>query len=126
MAAYFGLSEDENETCTLIIMSGFGGQYPNGIFEEATRGVGNHNPCTLAEFKQQCRSEVENWEYSYSVEDLAAIQATTSSLQIDAERNLKELGFIQNGPFESKKYNGISKLSVWVMSVADFLEAIKE
>ncbi len=127
MSADHSLTEDENRTCTLAILGGFGGKYSLGEYGD-TFPNGVDNEVSLEDFKARCRHQVIklNKYADYPLKDLAIVMATTSSLQVYGEKNLKALGFVQSGPFASKKYNGVSNVSVWLMPAADFVEAIKE
>lgn len=133
----FGYS---NHTCTLLRFCNFGGPTPEGPFEYGI-DAGTEKYDTLDKFKTALRSGVKRFDGGnrdegedsdyydwgdYKVADMGAVYCTTSSLQEKTESYLRYLGFTQNGPFESKKYEQApSHMSLWTIPVDKFLEAIK-
>lgn len=121
------LMDDENGCCTAPILRGLDTiNYDNVIY---------HYMKDLASFKQRLRELVVLFNdvgeecgssYEEPFENLAFVQATTSSRQKEAEEYFLEMGFQRMGPYPSKKYAGTSVVSMWVIPVDQFLKAIAE
>lgn len=84
----------------------------------------------IADFKAQCRELVKNFDNGGqgirpTLATMALVYASTSSLQEDAERILRELGFTASPTYSSTKYKGLSKITVWTISAPEFIRAIK-
>ncbi len=130
--------EDTNtSTCTRLFLRDFGEEVPTFDDHEMHKADGDGLP--FEEFKKQLVKMCETFDKSKAgmrdpkyawkthsvklVPKLAVIEATTCNSQPVAERNLKELGFIQIGPFQKHKHNNTT-LSVWIMQAEEFCAAI--
>ncbi len=131
------LEEDEN-TCSILHLVGFGEQSPT-YDEDENGGTKSDHASSFSKFKAHLRDVVRLWDEGYDkhyydvtqpaaskkVHRMAYVDATTCSLQPRAEKYLEKLGFQKIGPFSKLKHSN-TVLTLWVMAAPDFIEAIKE
>lgn len=125
---------NESYVCTALTLSGFAETQVNGDDE---LGVNKGAAPSLEEFKKHLRYCVQQHDesadedsggypyYDDSVYRVAVIQAYTVHTQPVSEGYLEQLGFQRFGPVSKLKHPK-TKLSVWLITATDFLEAIKE
>lgn len=122
--------QDTNGCCTLLILKDFGEETPTYAPPEMKK----ESPCAkdFRQFVARLRKKVNEFnkykkEDSYMadavLQNRAIIQSTTCSTQPIVEGFLTEFGFQRFGPIEKKKHKE-TELSVWLITVKDFMDRL--